>query len=41
MAEMTKNWVSRMINRHAETVLEIEKVKNILLMQVIIQRLIK
>lgn len=27
MAEMTKNWVSRMINRHAETVLEIEKVK--------------
>lgn len=27
MAEMTKNWVSRMINRHAETVLEIGKVK--------------
>lgn len=27
MAEMTKNWVAHMINRHAETVLEIEKVK--------------
>ena len=27
MAEMTKNWVTRMINRHAETVLEIDKVK--------------
>ena len=27
MAEMTKNWVARMINRHAETVLEIDKVK--------------
>ena len=27
MAEITKNWVARMINRHAETVLEIEKVK--------------
>lgn len=27
MVELTKNWVSRMINRHAETVLEIEKVK--------------
>ena len=24
---MTKNWVARMINRHAETVLEIDKVK--------------
>lgn len=28
MAEMTKNWVARMINRHAETVVEIDKVKN-------------
>lgn len=27
MVEMTKNWVARMINRHAETVLEIDKVK--------------
>lgn len=27
MAEMTKNWVVRMINRHAETVVEIDKVK--------------
>ena len=27
MAEITKNWVARMINRHAETVLEIDKVK--------------
>lgn len=27
MAEMTKNWVARMINRHAETVVEISKVK--------------
>ena len=27
MAGMTKNWVVRMINSHAETVLEIEKVK--------------
>lgn len=27
MAEMTKNWVARMINRHAETVVEIDKVK--------------
>lgn len=27
MAEMTKNWVTRMINRHAETVVEIDKVK--------------
>lgn len=27
MAEMTKNWVARMINRHAETVVEINKVK--------------
>ena len=27
MAEMTKNWVTRMINRHAETILEIDKVK--------------
>lgn len=27
MAEMTKNWVARMINRHAETVVEITKVK--------------
>ena len=27
MAEITKNWVARMINRHAETVLEISKVK--------------
>ena len=27
MAEMTKNWVTRMINRHAETVVEINKVK--------------
>lgn len=27
MAEMTKNWVARMINRHAETVMEITKVK--------------
>ena len=24
---MTKNWVARMINRHAETVIEITKVK--------------
>lgn len=27
MTEMTKNWVARMINRHAETVVEIDKVK--------------
>lgn len=27
MVEMTKNWVARMINRHAETVVEIYKVK--------------
>lgn len=27
MVEMTKNWVARMINRHAETVVEIDKVK--------------
>lgn len=27
MVEMTKNWVARMINRHAETVAEIDKVK--------------
>lgn len=27
MAEMTKNWVARMINRHADTVVEISKVK--------------
>ena len=27
MAEMTKNWVARMINHHAETVVEIDKVK--------------
>ena len=27
MAEMTKNWVVRMINRHADTVVEINKVK--------------
>lgn len=27
MVEMTKNWVARMINRHAETVVEISKVK--------------
>ena len=27
MVEMTKNWVARMINRHAETVIEINKVK--------------
>lgn len=27
MAKMTKNWVTRMINRHAETVVEIDKVK--------------
>lgn len=27
MVEMTKNWVARMINRHAETVIEIDKVK--------------
>ena len=27
MVEMTKNWVTRMINRHAETVVEIDKVK--------------
>ena len=27
MAEITKNWVARMINRHAETVIEITKVK--------------
>ena len=27
MVEMTKNWVTRMINRHAETVVEINKVK--------------
>lgn len=27
MAEMTKNWVARMINRHIETVVEINKVK--------------
>lgn len=27
MVEMTKNWVASMINRHAETVVEIDKVK--------------
>ena len=27
MVEMTKNWVARMINRHAETVVEISKVE--------------
>ena len=27
MVEITKNWVARMINRHTETVLEIDKVK--------------
>jgi hypothetical protein len=27
MVEMTKNWVVRMINHHAETVVEISKVK--------------
>lgn len=27
MVEMTKNWVVRMINRHADTVVEINKVK--------------
>lgn len=27
MVEMTKNWVARMINRHTETVVEINKVK--------------
>lgn len=27
MVEMTKNWVARMINRHADTVVEINKVK--------------
>ena len=27
MVEMTKNWVARMINRHAETVVEIDTVK--------------
>lgn len=27
MVEMTKNWVARTINRHAETVVEIDKVK--------------
>ena len=27
MAEMTKNWVTRIINRHADTVVEINKVK--------------
>lgn len=27
MTEMIKNWVARMINRHAETVVEIDKVK--------------
>ncbi len=27
MVEMTKNWVARMINRHAETIVEISKVK--------------
>lgn len=27
MVEMTKNWVARMINRHTETVVEIDKVK--------------
>lgn len=27
MAEMTKNWVARMINRHADTVVEISKVE--------------
>lgn len=27
MVEMTKNWVARMINRHVETVVEIDKVK--------------
>lgn len=27
MVEMTKNWVTRMINRHAETVVAIYKVK--------------
>ena len=30
MVEMTKNWVARMINRHAETVVEINKVKKYL-----------
>ena len=30
MVEMTKNWVARMINRHAETVVEIDKVKKLL-----------
>ena len=30
MAEITKNWVARMINRHAETVIEITKVKKYL-----------
>lgn len=30
MVEMTKNWVARMINRHAETVVEIDKVKKYL-----------
>ena len=29
MAEITKNWVARMINRHADIVMEIDKVKNI------------
>ena len=27
MVEMSKNWVARMINRHAETLVEITKVK--------------
>lgn len=27
MVEMSKNWVARMINRHAETLVEINKVK--------------
>lgn len=27
MVEMTKNWVARTINRHADTVVEINKVK--------------
>lgn len=27
MVEMSKNWVARMINRHAETLVEINKIK--------------
>lgn len=41
MVEMTKNWVARMINRHAETVVEINKVKKHLANASNNQRLVK